>query len=201
MKNKIANIISGIFHPLLMPVYGTISLFCLDFFCFYTIFQKIYILLLVGAFTCVLPLAALLTLKWTGYVSNLRVERRKERYGVYLLSLLSYLICIYKLWQFGIPSWILLLVISVFLAILIIALINIFWKVSIHATAAGSLAGGTLFVMFLLHIDLLWFFVSVVLLGGIVMSARLQLRAHSLAQVLIGYAIGVFFTAIFPFFL
>ena len=201
MKNRIATIISGIFHPLLLPIYGSISLLCLDYFYFYSIFQKIYIVLFVGTSTCVLPLVALLLLKMAGYISNLKVEQRKERYGVYIVSLLSYLILICWLWQSVFLFWIMPLAISVFFVLLTIAIINVFWKISIHASAMGCLAGGVLFTMVLLQITLLWFFVSVVFLSGVVMTARLQLWAHSLSQVLVGYIVGLFFTAILPFFL
>ena len=201
MKNKLATIVSSILHPLLMPVYGTVSLLFMDYFYFYSVFQKLYIVLLVGTFTCLLPFSALWLLKKAGYISSFKVEPRKERHGVYVASLLSYLICIGKLWQFGVPAWVLSLIISAFVAVLILAVINVFWKISIHAAAAGCLAGGTLFVAILLHVNLLWYLALVILLGGGVMSARLQLQAHSLPQVLTGYAVGLFFTAAFSFFL
>lgn len=201
MKNKLANIISSTFHPLLIPLYGITSLLSLRYFFFYSFFQKLYIIFIIGIFTCVLPLAFLVLLKMTGYVSDWRVNKREERYPVYIVSLISYLLCIYVLWRLRIPLWVLSLAICVFAAVLAIGVINLFWKISIHATAAGCLAGGTLHTAILLHFNPMWFFISVLFFGGVILAARLQLFAHSLPQVLSGYVIGVFFTAILPFFL
>jgi len=78
-------------------------------------------------------------------------------------------------------------------------IINIFWKISIHAAAIGGFTGGLFFVSFLLHTNPVAFFIVALLVGGLVMTARLQLKVHTRAQVFCGYLLGFFFTAIFPF--
>jgi membrane-associated phospholipid phosphatase len=39
----------------------------------------------------------------------------------------------------------------------------------------------------------------VILISGLIMSSRVQLKAHTLSQVFAGYILGIFFTFAFPF--
>jgi membrane-associated phospholipid phosphatase len=62
--------------------------------------------------------------------------------------------------------------------------INTWWKISTHTAAIGGV-GGALF-----GFNPVWWFCVVLVVAGILGSARMILRQHSLSQVLTGFAVG-----------
>jgi membrane-associated phospholipid phosphatase len=77
------------------------------------------------------------------------------------------------------------------LVVLVAAIISIKWKISLHMTAQGALAGMLLAIAFRHNANLLLFISMVFFGGGLVGWARLYLRAHTPAQVYIGYCTGL----------
>lgn len=75
--------------------------------------------------------------------------------------------------------------------VLVCALISIKWKISLHMSAMGALAGTLLAVAFRFNINLQLFLSLVFLGGGLAGWARLRLNAHTPAQVYAGYLGGV----------
>jgi membrane-associated phospholipid phosphatase len=199
MNNKIANILSLIFHPIFIPLYGIIILLNLQYFSFYLPAFKIIIVVIVGLFTCFIPGIFTLILFKNGYIESMNIEKRKNRHFVYFTSLLSYICCIYMLWRVHLPYWVLLIVIGAFISILSVTIINFFWKISAHATALGCFNGATFICCYLLCINPIWFFVTTILISGLVISARLKLNVHTIKQVIFGYLLGFFYIGIFPF--
>lgn len=84
------------------------------------------------------------------------------------------------------------LMITVDLMILSASIITFFFKVSIHALGTWGVAG----ILFALNRqaggqELLYPAILAVLICGLVMSARLQLQAHTLREVIAGSAVGL----------
>ena len=201
MNNKLANIISIVFHPVFIPLYGIISLLSLKYFFYFPFFSKAYIVLLVAMFTCVIPALFLFLLYKANYIDSLSVEKRGQRHILYIVSIISYLLCIYLFWKIRMPVWVILMSLCITAIMLAMFIINFFWKISIHAAAIGGFTGGLFFVSYLLHINPVPFFLAALLVGAGVMAARLQLGVHTAAQVICGYLLGFFFMTFFPFLL
>ena len=198
MNNKLAKIISIVFHPIFIPLYGIISLLNLKYFFFLPLFSKAYVVLLVAMFTCVIPALFLFLLYKANYIDSISVEKREQRYILYIVSIISYLLCIYLFWKIRMPYWVILMSLCISAIMLAMFIINFFWKISIHAAAIGSFTGGLFFVAYLLHINPIAFFLAALLISSLVMVARLQLEVHTTAQVVFGYLLGFFFMTFFP---
>jgi membrane-associated phospholipid phosphatase len=72
------------------------------------------------------------------------------------------------------------------------ALINVWWKISIHTAAIGGVTGGLLAFSLIFNFNPVWWLCLVIFLGGAVGTSRMLLRQHSLSQVIGGFLIGVF---------
>lgn len=193
METKFAKLISYIFHPLLMPTYAFILLFN----------QKAYfamiiptasrwrLLIIVFIITFVLPLMLVLLLKSLKKIKSLQMFERKERNLPYVVvawfSFILYLVLnntqlstIYKYFSLGAT----LLIVFAFL-------VNLKWKISIHMLAVGGLLGMVLGLTQMSLITNPMYLLSLILIAGLIGFARLQLKAHTQAQVYTGLLSGV----------
>jgi hypothetical protein len=68
---------------------------------------------------------------------------------------------------------------------------SIFFKVSMHTTAAGGAIGIMAVLLFLSPFNMLGAFFATIIIGGIVGTARLILREHTSFEIWVGYLIGL----------
>lgn len=194
--NVVARIISYVFHPLLMGTYlFTLLVFILPA-ALYPISSGSQILFLILFFviTFVLPVCLMSLLKTFGSIRSFNLETRQERVFPFFMILVlyagfTYLITLQNKIGFDDNVFKFLLIIDCL--VLIGTLFTLFYKVSIHAIGSMGLAG----ILIPLNKEsdntlLLWVTIGVVVLAGMIMSARLQLNAHTPRQVLIGAISG-----------
>lgn len=188
---SIAHIISTVFQPLLMPIYGVVLLFVYTYFRVAYVHQFWLILLPSLLFSFVVPGILIFLLYKMGVVSDLSLKVRKERFFPYLIALLSYSTMIFYYYRLGMPQWFLMLM-SAPVAIMIIAiLITLTWKISAHMFGAGGLVGGAMAVSYFVEKSNPYFlFMGLFLLAGLIGTSRLILRRHTLAQVIAGFCLG-----------
>ena len=81
METRLANIVSYVLHPILIPTYAFILLFSQK--AYYAMVlpmpAKIRLLLIVFVLTCALPLSIMLMLKYWKIIGSFRMYERKER--------------------------------------------------------------------------------------------------------------------------
>lgn len=103
---KTANIISHLFHPLLMATYGCLIVFFgltdTIYFIFTPFKLKLVLTFTIFSFTFLLPVLNLLILYKLGYVSSLMVEHRRERTFPLLMTSLCYFGLFYMIYDFNI---------------------------------------------------------------------------------------------------
>jgi membrane-associated phospholipid phosphatase len=89
---------------------------------------------------------------------------------------------------------------SITFSIAIVTLITVFWKISAHSVGICGVIG-FMFGFYQKYADPLLFYpiLAIILLAGILMSARLYLNAHTPAQVFAGGLLGltISFTTIY----
>ncbi len=191
---KIATILSTLFHPLLMPTYGiAIALYTSHM-------RNLQSELLGGTvlgialMTCLLPTIGIFLLYKTEYISDYRLHNRRERTLPYLLCLFCYICSYMFLSRIHAPKWILSFMACAVVSLIIVLLINRFWKISAHMTAAGALVA-LVFIMTFEHLMLSSFvqpmLIIAILLAGAIGSSRILLGRHTLAQVVAGFIWGV----------
>ena len=197
--NPFCQFISVIFYPVFMPLYGIYTLAHTNPFSIYTPDYLLFIKILVGVFTLIVPLLILLLTMKLGAVSNFQIDIRRQRTAPYLLTLVSYGICLYMFYEIRVPFLLLLLSWGVIVSLLALIIINFWWKISAHATSAGGFLAAVLLWNGLFHINSTGFVISIILLCGLIGFARLYLRAHTPMQVFAGFLLGLFCVGLLPY--
>lgn len=187
---KLAQFISIIFHPLLIPTIGFLLLFNSGFY-FSFLPSKIeqYILLVVFISTCVLPLLSIgvLALK-PGF--DIKMEKSNDRILPLMFSAVFYYFAYLLLKKLPVyPIYTFFIIASILIQIALL-LISLRWKISAHAAAIGGLLGGFFALSFRLFEYPLMIIVFLIISSGFVASARLILQKHDHAQVISGFALG-----------
>lgn len=162
--------ISIIFHPSIVTFLGFLVIILGTSF-------SLKEILVTSFFFSIYPFLVTFILKKEGKVSDLFVTKREERFLPIILSLVGYLIGITLLLPLDIISFI---AIAYFVNTLIILLITLKYKISVHvATIAGMMVA--IIMVFRSYILLF-----LLLLPVIVAWARIKEKAHSLGQVMLG---------------
>ncbi|CAG5008297.1 hypothetical protein DYBT9275_04236 [Dyadobacter sp. CECT 9275] len=201
MNNRIATILSVVFHPLIITTYLFAILFLLapDLVGVSALELPALgsLLLLLFLNTFVAPSVVIYYMYRLGVIRSLHVDSLQERRLPYLASIIIYAAATYLFrWQLRpigeLAPQIATLLGSATVTLLTVASVSLFWKISAHATGIGGAAG--VLIALLVRYDeqeLLTALMGTILLAGFLVSARLQLHAHTLAQVFTGFVAGV----------
>ena len=211
----IAKALSVLFHPLWIPTYAFLIVVW-NIVSHPKSIQYLYAQYLSGTmratllWTLLVPVALLLLLLLTRRITSITLDNQQERTLPYWLTALSYMVWCYSLANQSVPlplPW-LLTAMGGTLALMLVAVINRYWRISAHATGMGALMGFvlTLGLQAPQLMENLTRTISV--MAGIniaVMGARLYLNKHTSNQVLLGWFIGLictvcsnFLLSIFP---
>lgn len=188
---KIAQFFSIIFHPIFLPTYGFIYLIHLPYYVmFYTLFIRILLSISMIAIGIICPIAMMVILKKYGSLSSLYIDKREERTVPYAFMCWCFvnLIGLFFLLRFDI--WVIKIFISICVCLVLMLIINRFWKISAHASGMGGLCGAIFSGAILWGQYPLGLMIFLLLASGCVLSSRLYLKKHTLAQVFAGYALG-----------
>ncbi len=196
--DKLAKIISIIFHPLLMPVYGMAIIFSAPTLFGYLPFNMKKLLILIMLVNNVLlPLSLLPFFIRMNIISSWTITERKERNFPLIITTILYCITSFLIFRFNIPVFLKTYIFAASFISLIVTVINFWWKISLHSVGAGALIS----LVFILSLKMLtpleWYLISTVVIGGLVLSSRLKLNLHSPQQVWIGLFTGFFGLALF----
>lgn len=187
----IARIFSTIFRPSYYPTVGTFILLGFTYLNLFPLLFKIWILTLVYLFSFCLPtLATYIYRRLRGWTSA-ELRKRDNRTVPFIIHIFSYLCLIHILHISHIPHF-LMAIISISLLIQCVCFaINMWWKVSVHSAGAGGVIGTIIAYATIFGFNPIWWLSLAILVAGCVMSSRMLLRQHTLAQVLGGTLIGI----------
>ena len=198
MGRTIANLISIIFHPLLLATFLFSAILLIDPMLVlppgYTTVAQWLIVLVVWLTTFAIPALSLALLKFTGNISSLKLQNRKERLLPFFYITIFYGFTAYyftrQMLVTSITSGIFILTAIMILAA---AIITFFWKISVHSLSMGGVTG-ILFVITAMvpESPINYLFFAAIIISGLVLSARLKLQAHTPAQVYSGFVLGLF---------
>ena len=192
MPQKIARIISIIFHPVLIPTLGLFLLLQSGFYFSMLSWEaKRFILLVVFFTTGVLPMLSVAILALNPRF-DISMNQTKDRIFPFLsVSVFYYLgfLIMNKINAF--PVFKIFMIASV-LVIIVILLISFKWKISAHMAAIGSITGVFFALSFRSGVNPVWAILLALVVSGLIGTARLLLCKNSLAQVVAGYFTGFF---------
>ena len=194
VSKTLANIIAILLHPLLMPTFMFVIFiyFLPDIFNPLSMKAMLYVLLLIFLTTFVIPALSILGLRTSAVISNLKLENRSERRLPFVFIAVFYAVTTFLfIDKLDISRVLIVLMISISAQIIILTIITFFWKISIHASGSGGMTGILLALIYLFPENpLLYPFIGLVLISGLVLSSRLYLNVHSQAEVYAGYIFG-----------
>jgi hypothetical protein len=188
---KILPVFSYLFHPIFIPVYAALFYFFLND-SYYTNLEKYFAIFQIAIITIVLPILIFFVLRTAGKVDSVMISEISQRkIPLVILCFLTLLLIRKSITIAHFPE-----LYFFFLAGLlstIIALILLFFKTkaSLHMVAISAL---TVFVIGLsIHnqtrnLNVIAF---VVLMNGFVASSRLEMKAHTPKELVIGFLLGI----------
>lgn len=192
MENKAAKTVSVLFHPLLIPTYLFLILFYSDsyFALVFTTKGKWMLLAFISLITLLLPGSIMLFLYQKKIIPNLEMRSAGERNMPYVIVGTFYYLNYYFTKNINLPTVISSMLLGGTLAVLLLTIINFYWKISAHLLGMGSLFGALCGLSNIAGIDFSLYILISLLVSGIVGWARLELEAHTPSQVYAGFALG-----------
>ena len=186
----LAKILSLVFYPLFIPTYG-IALFC------YVFHSPMLwaVMAIVGTmiFTCILPLTSIGIMIHHGKVQDIQIADASQRTWPYLYSTIGFAFWTYLMSAIlHAPQFITFVCFGATAALAIITVVNRWWKISAHLTGIGGLIGGLMNYYVIVNLTPSWLTIlSWCLFSLVMMYARLRLNAHTGAQVVVGWLLGI----------
>ncbi len=198
---KLAKIISYLLHPVL---FSTISTFL------FFIFQPSYlpkpfkykILSVIFLSTYVIPIVFLFILKQRNSIDSFHLKTISERKFPILFFLTITLLLGIRLLELNAIDLLAYSFIGVAFALVIVFLLLYSkLKISLHTLAVGGLIGFIITISYHYKMWLLEFITIGFLLFGVIATARLKLKAHTVTEVIFGFIIGLISQLITYYFL
>jgi hypothetical protein len=196
MSKRAAVFISYLFHPLLFPTYATLFIIAVNphLFGAYRLRDQLLWVIITFIFTVVCPVVWVVMMKRLELIPDFNFENSKDRIIPYI-AVATFYLWMYRLFK---PTHdttfsnelISLMMLGASFSIFIGFFINIFRKISIHAMGLGAFMGLTLCMLRISDYDLKFFFVFVLLLAGLVGTARMIIGGHKPEELWAGYLTG-----------
>ena len=194
--NILARVVSIIFHPLLMTTY----LFGMFYFFLPSVLFPISqerqraLMVFIAMMTFALPALGISMLRTVGAISSFTMLERRERIRPFFLITIVYLFFTYFFaFKLGLgleDNWFKFLLI-IDLLVIASTVITFFYKISIHSIGVMGILGIILPLNRAVESNTLFIpTIVLIVIAGIVMSARLQLNSHTTREVWIGAVTG-----------
>ncbi len=166
---------------------------------------RLNLLFLIALLTFILPALLIFYLHRLGYVKSLKMETLPDRRLPYAGSAVVYGMAAYLLrYKFGglseVAPEIGTTLGGIALSIATVAAISLRWQISAHTVGIGGVVGAALALLIkYADLQLMYPALGLLILSGYLAGARLQLNAHTPAQIYAGFALGIFVSALTVF--
>lgn len=193
-QKKISQIISIIFHPLLIPTYTLLIVFSSGIYSFIPFHTQRVFYILVALTTFIIPISIMPFLLNLKIVSSFMLQERKERIIPLLITNISYFFTLYLFSRlpFHVPKFIYNYVFASALLISVTLIISIKWKISAHTIGIGGLLGSIIIFSVAYYANLTYLISLIVIISGLIGYARLFLQEHKPFQIYSGFLLGFF---------
>ena len=189
-----AHLVSVVFHPLFIPTYIFLLLMQVVPYEFAGITPWELTLRLFSVFwwTAFVPAFAIFLLWRLQFVNSIMLLTQRERIIPFVLVMLFYW------WQYYLsrhftdqPIVLKFFYLGIFLSTVIGLIVNNYMKISLHGMAAGGAVAAVILFSWYYALPLWLYVIGVVLLAGLVASARLLISDHSSREVYVGLVAGI----------
>jgi hypothetical protein len=188
---KILPFFSYLFHPIFIPILGTI--FFIVFSDNYLAKEKFHLLLLqVIIILFFLPLSFFYLLKTFGKVDTIMLSDTSQRKIPLLLQIALTIILISKSVSYNrFPELFFFFLGSIGSAFIAFALLYANLKISIHMIAMSALSFFVIGMSQHLQLNSIYTIAMLFVVTGIVATSRLFMKAHTMEELIIGYVAGM----------
>lgn len=194
---RFAHILSAVFSPFYAPLLAFLWLFFFSYLKLLPLGYKIWILALVFVFTIFIPRMSIGVFRRINRWTRWQLSKRRHRHMPYILTLLSYSICLYMLSYINTAMFFRGIVMAALAIQIICVCVNTWWKVSTHMAGIGGLVGALVSFSYIFYYNPVWPVCVMLILSGMLGTSRMVLRQHTLSQVLGGFFIGMVSTMVF----
>jgi hypothetical protein len=145
-------------------------------------------------FPVFISLTFLLMIKSQFSLKDLFLDENKDRFVPFLSTGFLYFGVTYIMYHTLRLNPVCILIMSgISITVFLVALITYFWKISAHAAGISGIIGYLIYFSILFPDNNLFVPIAIlILLAGVLLSARLYLRSHTSAQVYAGCLLGLF---------
>ena len=157
----------------------------------------LYILLVVFINTLLIPVLLFWMMKRLKIIDSLHLDSQKDRFYPFAITGIFYLTTWYVFSSLEIFTYLSLVFVLAAVLVFLALFINLLWKISIHSMSMGAMSAAILYFSAVHFIDAVWPVYLVFILSGLVGFARLKLKAHSSAQVYVGFLLGFAVLSVF----
>ena len=178
---KVAKLVSNIFHPMTL---SSVAFLWLIIASNQSTQQKLLLFATVSFFSSIVPILFIYTQRdW------IDTDERVQRFLPFIVGIVSYFAGFLVLIAIDAPTIIQALMFCYATNTLLVLIITVWWKVSVHTTAAG---GPLVALTYSFGTWVFPFYLIVPLVG----LSRLIMKKHTLLQVIMGMLIGIIGTAV-----
>ncbi len=189
--HKAAEFVSVLFHPLFMPLYGLLIIYSAPTLLSYLPFKmKWAIFMLVVANNVILPLSVATILYSRGVIKSIYADERRERIILLSVALFLYTLTALLLVKIPVPTFFKAYFVSIAAVTLVSLIISSFYKISLHSAGIGGVLALAGFMTVQFDVASMVHVVILLLVAGVVMTARIGTGKHEPHQVWTGLLTG-----------
>jgi hypothetical protein len=175
-----------------MPLYGLGIIFTAPTLLEYLPAEvKKMLVLVILVNNIIIPATLLQIFRNRNIINSYNIEERGERVVPLLLVSILYSVTSYIIFRYQIPVFLKAFIFASTLLVISVTIINLWWKISIHAVAAGALVSVVIILSLKMHSPLTLYLIAAILAGGLILSSRLKLDSHDPPQVWFGFFTGL----------
>lgn len=191
----VAHLFSFLFHPLFVPTYVTLYLLYLHPYAFVGINDDKYrILKSITVFftTACMPALSIFLMKKLGFIQSVFLRTQRDRVIPYIIVMIFY----FSVWylskiQPDNPSVFVVFMLSTFIASIVGLMANIYFKISMHGMAMGSLFTFFAWMAITGLVPMGVYLAIAILIAGLVCTSRLIVSDHNAFEVYTGLLAGI----------
>lgn len=188
---RTAKVISAVFTPFSIPFLAFLILFIFSYLRIMPIQYKLIVLGVVYCFTILMPTLTIFLFRKINGFSPDDLAERQRRYTPFILTIISYVFCLLMMRRLNIPWYMTGIILAALVMMIICVVVNLKWKLSEHMAGAGAVIGGLVAFSALFGYNPVWWLCIFILVAGVLGTARIILRHHTLGEVMGGFTVGL----------
>lgn len=193
MIRRTALILSYLFQPLVVPsLIFLFLLFPVPQVTGLSLVEKSFVLLMIFLTTFIIPIFSLIAMRLTNNISSFHMESKEDRLFPFTMVTGFYIFSTYLFHtKFKLEPIFVQTLATISICLVVMTGVTFFWKISAHMTGiSGFLAIISVTILKFSDYGLLYYFLGIILLTGVIASSRLYLNAHTPLEVLGGFLLG-----------